>query len=252
MKLKSNVLAVIVLVMMFGGILFTDWMGRWNTGTSKEPSLITSGEAVGKPNPADIRGSYSFGDINTAFAIPLEDLKTAFGLPAGIKTVTFQVKGLESMYAVEAASGKEIGADSMRLFVALYTGLPFNVTTDIWMPVEAVNLLKQHGNLSAEQIQYLETHRIGASQVNPSAPANTTNSTPVGVKTEPASTVKIVTGSTTFQQILDWGVSQATIESILGGSMPDPAEVVKDTVTQKGLEFSSYKQSLQAEVDKHN
>jgi len=32
--------------------------------------------------------------------------------------------------------------------------------------------------------------------------------------------------------------------------MPAPDSVVKDDITQKGLEFKSYKQSLQTEVNK--
>ena len=98
MKLKPSVLGLIVVVMMFGGIWLTDLMGRWNTGTSKEPSLITSGDAAGKPNPADIRGSYTFGDINKGYGVPVGDLQKAFRLPAGTDAVAFQVKGLESWY----------------------------------------------------------------------------------------------------------------------------------------------------------
>jgi hypothetical protein len=251
MKMKPSVLGLIVVVMMFGGIWLTDLMGKWNTGTSKEPSLIMTGDSAGKPNPADIRGSYSFGDINIGYGVSLIDLKTAFRLPAETEAATFQVKGLESLYSTEFTSGKEIGADSVRYFVALYAGLPFNVAADIWMPVDAVNLLKQRGNLTAEQIKYLEAHSVGTAQENAPISTNVANTTPSGSKTEPSAVDKKVTGSTTFQQLLDWGVPQATIESIVGGTMPGPASAVKDYITQKGLEFMTYKQSLQAEVDKH-
>ena len=250
MKLKPSVLGLIVVVMMFGGIWLTDLMGRWNTGTSKEPSLITSGDAAGKPNPADIRGSYTFGDINKGYGVPVDDLQKAFRLPAGTDAVAFQVKGLESLYTAEFTSGKEIGADSVRYFVALYAGLPLNVTTDIWMPIDAVSLLKQRGSLKAEQIKYLEAHSVGDATAANSVPVNSNIPTPSAAKTEPATADKIVTGSTTFQQLLDWGVSQATIESIIGGSLPERSSAVKAYITQKGLEFMTYKQSLQKEVDK--
>ena len=252
MKLKPSVLGLIVVVMMFGGIWLTDLMGKWNTGTSKEPSLITTGDAAGKPNPADIRGSFSFADINKGYGVSLEDLKIAFRLPEGTDVATFQVKGLETLYTAEAASGKEIGADSVRYFVALYAELPFTVSADIWVPVDAVNLLKKRGGLSPEQAQYLEAHSVGAAApAGSTASTAVTNPTPSVAKTEPVTADKVVTGSTTFQQLLDWGVPQATIEGIIGGPMPGTASIVKDYITQKGLEFMTYKQKLQVEVDKH-
>jgi hypothetical protein len=250
MAIKSRFLGMFVISIMFGGILLTSVLGRWNTGTSKQPSLIASGEAAGKPNPADIRGSYYFSDIEKGFGVPVMDLKTAFRLPDTVDAGGFQVKGLETLYESEAAAGKEIGADSMRLFVAGYTGLPFTISGDIWLPAEAVDLLKKRGNLSGEQAAYLDAHRLNAETNAAPVPPAAGSATPAAVKTEPAADAKVVNGSTTFQQLLDWGVPQAAIEQVIGGSMPAPAGVVKDYIAAKGLEFFSYKQSLQNEVDK--
>jgi hypothetical protein len=252
MKLKTNILGGLVLVIMFGGIWLTDLMGRWNTGTSKEPSLITTGNAAGRPNPADIRGSYTFGDISKAFGLPVEELGKAFSLPIGTGAAAFQVKGLEALYTTEAAQGKEIGSDSVRYFVALYTSLPFNVNGDIWMPESAVTLLKEHGSLSAEQAQYLEAHSVKTATDGKTPIESTTVPAGSSVPTngESSSNDKMVSGSTTFQQLLDWGISRETIENIIGGNMPDAGSGIKDYITSQGLEFFSYKQKFQAEVDK--
>jgi hypothetical protein len=257
MAIKSKFLGGLVLVVMFGGIMLTSVLGLWNTGTSKEPSLIIGGEAAGKPNPADIRGSYSFGDIEKGFGVPVKDMKTAFRLPEETDGATFQVKGLETLYEAEAAAGKEIGADSMRLFVADYAGLPFTISSDIYLPAAAVEMLKARGSLTAEQVQYLNAHSIaGESGAAPAVETGTTpaskadSSAPAVVKTEPPADAKVISGSTTFQQVLDWGVPQSAIEAVIGGAMPDPSGVIKDYITGKGLEFFSYKQKLQAEVDK--
>jgi hypothetical protein len=59
-----------------------------------------------------------------------------------------------------------------------------------------------------------------------------------------------VTSKTTFQEVLTWGVPQASIEKILGGAMPGAGTVIKDYMAAKGLEFSSIKTALQVEVDK--
>ena len=60
-----------------------------------------------------------------------------------------------------------------------------------------------------------------------------------------------VTGKTTFQNLLDWGVTSEEITSLLGEPMPDAAILIKDYVASKGLEFSTLKGKIQVEVDKH-
>lgn len=247
MILKSKMVGAIVLVVVFGGILLTSLLGGWQTGVSREPSLILSGEAAGKPNPADVRGSYSFGDISTGYGIPVADLKTAFRVPESVDGETFQVKGLEVQFAEQLEAGKEIGADSMRLFVAYYTGLPFTIASDIYLPVEAANLLKQRGNLTPDQVTYLDGHALIVKGGAAPAPAAATQP---AANAEPAADARIVSGSTTFQQLLDWGVPQAAIESVLGGPMPAASSIAKDYFVAKGLEFSAYKLALQKEVDK--
>jgi len=57
-------------------------------------------------------------------------------------------------------------------------------------------------------------------------------------------------GKTTFQEVLDWGVPQETIESILGGPMPNPLTKVKDHCFEAGLSFEEIKLDLQIEIDK--
>jgi hypothetical protein len=60
---------------------------------------------------------------------------------------------------------------------------------------------------------------------------------------------KLVTGRTTFQQLLDWGVSEDAIAQIIGNELPELSMLVKDFVTQQNMSFSTIKIALQAEVD---
>ena len=115
MRLTSKSLGPIVVFILFGGILFTTLMGWWQTESVKEPVKYTTGELAGEYNPADIRGSYTFGDINRLFNIPLEDLRVAFGLPSDADVAALQAKSLEEMYS---GLEQEIGTGSLRLFVA--------------------------------------------------------------------------------------------------------------------------------------
>lgn len=68
--------------------------------------------------------------------------------------------------------------------------------------------------------------------------------------TEHAAPDRTITGKTTFQEVLDWGVPKSAIQKILGGDMPLSSAIIKDYVTGKSLEFSTIKTQLQAEVDK--
>jgi hypothetical protein len=55
MTLNSKPLALIILVVLFGGILFSSAMGWWQTESTKEAATFSEGEFAGQPNPADIR-----------------------------------------------------------------------------------------------------------------------------------------------------------------------------------------------------
>lgn len=80
MNLTSKPLAAIILIILFGGIALTTAMGSWQTMSSKMPATYTEGEFAGTSNPADIRGSYLFGDVEKAFGIPSAVLAQAFNV----------------------------------------------------------------------------------------------------------------------------------------------------------------------------
>lgn len=266
MTLKSKPLAALVVAIMFGGIIFSSAMGWWQTESTKEAAVYTEGEFAGQANPADIRGSYTFGDVEKNFGVPAALLVEAFGVqtddPAG-----YQVKGLEEMYA---GSEQEVGTASVRLFVAFYLGLPFDLSTDIFLPESAVAILGQR-SLNPEQAAYLATHTVpnpsgevapAASTVQPTqaAPAQITpqpttgsdaKGTPQAEGTHEPSTEQLVKGKTTFAELLEWGVTQAAIEQVLGMPMPAaPGMTVKDFCNANGLSFETVKAAMQLEVDK--
>ena len=257
MKLTSKPLAAIVFIIFFGGIALTSALGWFQTETTKVPVTYTEGEFAGQYTPADIRGSYLFGDISNLFGVPLEDLQTAFHFPEDVDPASYQVKDVESQFA---DSGYEIGTEAVRLFVALYKGLPYDLGSDTYLPQEASGILVSRANLTPEQSAYLAEHTVDLSQAALETAASPTPA-PVAVETSPAAqptvsatehvpTDRTVTGKTTFQDLLDWGVPQAAIEEVIGTRMPSTGMLIKDYLTSQGLEFSTVKSALQAEVDK--
>lgn len=249
MKLTAKPLAVILFVILFGSIIFTTAMNWWQTESQKVPATFTEGEAAGEYNPADIRGSYTFQDIETSFDVPVGDLAAAFAIPAESDAAAYAIKDLETLYAAQAEAGTEIGTGSVRYFTALYTGLPYEVVEDTYLPAPAVDLLKSRVVLTAEQLAYLEAHTVPLE-----LPATTLTESPAEeVKSEEeAETGTILKGKTIFQELLDWGVSQEFIESTIGGPLPAPGVKVKDYCTEANLDFEEIKVVLQAEIDRLN
>ena len=243
MKMRSYTLAVLIVVIIFGGIMLTSALGWWNTESTKSPQRFDSGAAAGEYDPADIRGSYTFGEISDLFAIPLEDLAAAFRLPADIDAASFTVKDLE---AIVTGLPVEVGTSSVRMFTAFYNGLPYDLAAaeDTYLFPEAAEILTARNSMLTEQAEYLLTH-IATADLVPPTPDETAS-----VTAESAESERKVSGSTTFQNLLDWGLTQEIIESVIGESMPAGGTLIKDFATQNGMEFSTVKNALQLEVDK--
>lgn len=243
MKVKSLQIALVILAAVFGGIGLSAGLGLWETTNDKVPAKYTEGTAAGQYNPADIKGSYTFNDIQEAFGVPVEDLGNAFGVKDPGNSGAFQCKELETMYAALAAEGKEVGTGSVRYFVALYRNLPFEAEEGTYLPATAVEVLKTKGNLTDEQLDEISKITVETAVTPQESPAKTPADTPAS---EPA----IIKGSTTFKEILAWGVTQEEIEKTIGSPLPDSGMIMKDYATEKGVEFSTWKDALQKIIDK--
>ncbi len=281
MRLTSKPLAVIIVVILFGGILFSSALGWWQTENTKTAATYTEGQFAGQANPADIRGSYTLADIERNFDVPVEVLAQAFGI-TDAAPAAFQVKSLE---ALNAGSPVEIGTASVRLFVAFYLGLPVDLSTNNYLPAAAAELL-QARPLTPEQAAYLAAHTAGgpASLTEPTLPPDSpTAYTPTPAPTTqqggptgqgggagqgsgagqggagtgtpaaehtPRAAPGEIKGKTTFADLLAWGLNKEAIEQVLGMSMPSDTSVkVKDFCTANGLSFEPVKTALQAALD---
>lgn len=272
MKITTRSMTLIVVFLLVGGIGLSIALGAWATETNKVPARFKDGESAGQYDPSDIRGSYTFGEVSELFEIPIEDLQIAFNLPDPNPS-DFALKELETLYAGLEA---EIGTASVRLFTALYHGLPYEITSeDAWLLSPAVELLKEKADLSSDWISYLDAHSlelVSQPQVNISAPSATPlpegTATPIaevtpsperGSKTPAASGTPDhtrepgkMTGQTTFQEVLDWGISVEDLEKAVGQKLPDLNLIIKDWVTAQGKTFSTVKSAIEALYDAQN
>ncbi len=259
MEIRSKTLGAAIAIVIFGGIMGASVLGLWKPTLSKNSVNIQANQSAGIYDPAEIRGSHRFGDISTLFDIPLEILSSAFALPANVDPATFQTKDFEIIYP-EFEGEQEIGNGSMKWFVALYTGLPFELESDeedTYLLRPAVDILKSHAVLTTEQIAYLDTYTIEIEinsepiEYNPSdvEPQPRNEATGERENAESKQDEMIVAGQTTFADLQEWGVPIEQIEAIFGGEIPNRLMLVRDYCTENGLSFEEVKTEIQLTID---
>jgi len=260
--IKRPILALIIVLGIFGGILLSNALGYWKTESTKTPATIKTGTFAGMADPGDIRGSYTFLDIEKAFAIDATILCSSFSTATIIVKPEDKVNTLETLYAGKTGT-KEIGTDSVRLFVALSKGIPYHPGEGTGLPPNAVRYLMQNKLLTAElatlyRVTELEssvpsqTPPVSSEQATTSQTNQSTGGTASQTTSEHTSLPKTVTGSTTFADVLSWGLTEKEIETIIGFPLPQKTAVIKDAVTSQGKSFGTIKTALQELINKKN
>jgi hypothetical protein len=244
MRIKATVAGLIIPVLFIFGILLTSALGYWRTESSKVPVKFTEGIFAGEADPADIRGSYSFSDLEKAFDIPVSTLTKAFGFTGFDNPEDIKIKEFEASYG--NIGDLEIGTGSMRLFIALYKGLPFEAETDTAIPQPAWNLLKKEGSTDADILETYSNRVVSLEGFE----THETSEMAVPDHTEETDEEKEIKGKTTFSELLDWGLSTEQINEALGMGMGAPGLTVRDFCIDKGIEFSTVKTPLQDLLDK--
>lgn len=242
MNMKSTYVAILIIVIILGGVLILQISGLWITEGRKVPTTISTGEFVGMADPADIRGSYTLEDINTNFGIPPMTTAKAFALDISEdEAKLFKAKDLELVYGELEDLPGDIGTDSIKLFVSLYLGIFFTAEEETYLPSPALDLLLQEGKITQDEFTRLSERSYTPSTIlsEQEEEIQTSSSPPPAVEeTE-------INGNTTFQDLLNWGLTMEEIEKVLGGSIESKNVTIKDVATNKGVEFSIYKNSFQ-------
>jgi len=157
MKLRSSTLAILLVVILFGGIFVSQQLGWWVTeaktgeGGVKTPVTISTGTYAGTADPADIRGSYTFSDVSKNFNIPLEHLAEAFQIMPSEAAVT-KCKDIEGLAAAGKYGDLEVGTSSVRAFVANYLGMEIAAATpEDDIPPSAIKVILEKGKPTEAQ-----------------------------------------------------------------------------------------------------
>ena len=238
LAISRKVIAPVLLVIMFGGIFLTMAIGWWQTEGGKIPKLITEGEFAGASDPADIRGSYSFADVEAAFGIPAEFLAEAYGYDPSIADSVL-AKDVEGLYI-------EIGTDSIRYLTALWAGLPFTTGEESILTDRGLAMLKEAGKIT--DAQYAELSGAFVFEL----PGTTVTDLPEEEheeETVTAAGVIDIKGKSTVADVIDMGVSLETIEEALGLEVPSKTVILRDFCEENGIEFSDFKAEVLSLVE---
>lgn len=219
-------MAVIIVSVFVIGIAGANLLGVWKTTNTKEPVKIKTGEFAGLPNPADIRGSYTWADVGKAFNIDVQHLLTAFGAtdPA------VKVNTLETIYTKETLpAGLEIGTGSVRLFVSLYTGIPFTADEGTVLPISAITVLKEFGKADSSLIADAESKAYNPAAKQQSAAAKAPATTTPAPASQPAAAAKPAETATAAPA--KPATTATTVKAVPTAENPAPAASTKTTST---------------------
>jgi len=155
-SIPAAAVAVIVLILIFGGIGTAIATDIWTTSNDRK-LVAANNEDTGTVSLEDLRGSSTFKEAADAFEIDVDILLLAFSVTEADGGAQMKIKDLEKLYG---ETSKEIGKESVQLFVALYKDISIDLE-DVYLPVNAVEiLLKEKQSLTQEQLEYLESHRV--------------------------------------------------------------------------------------------
>ena len=231
---KAPLVALVAVLTIFLGVGIAKSVGYWKTEGSKVPITITEGEFAGEYDPGDIRGSYSFADIQEAFGVPPEMLAAAF-LMTGENPDVILAKDLEITWA-DLGGDVEVGTGSVRYFTALWTGLPYEPEEDTVLPAAAVEILLAYDKIDTGRAAALMKRAVG-----PAGGIQAVEDHEIPDRT--------VRGLTTFGDLSGWGVTPDVWESAFSLPMGSRSTAIKDWAAAEGLSMSEVKSQAQAMVD---
>lgn len=210
MRINPIFFGILVLGVFLGTVWGFQSAGVW----SVSGKVDREGQAV-QPSAEDvnsIKGWMTLEQVSTVYQVPLEAILQQFNLPADTFVGT-AVKDLESdTFSVEGLREW--------LLTLPQPAAPVEAVEPAQVPLEPPEP-------TAEPVQLAATL----------AP------------TEHAAPERTITGKTTFQELLDWGVSADAIQQVIGSELPAPSTGIKDYATAQGKAFGELKAALQAFVD---
>jgi hypothetical protein len=236
MKIKSIHILLAITIIIGGGILLASELDLYNTTRIKSPRKTVEGVY----DISGTRGSHTLEEIEKYYKLPPSSVIEAFGLRPDTDPKYFQLKDMKEIFAPVELEEEEyiVETDTVKVFTSLYLKIPYVSDETFYLPEKTVNYLIENDKLTGEEKEYWQGHTFKLEYLDSKY---LTASEFFKVVVEEAEEFK-VTGSTTIQELLDYGITEEKFEEVTGFKVPDKKSgSVRDFVIDKGVEFGEVK-----------
>lgn len=236
MKIKSIHILLAIKIIIGGGILLASELDLYNTARVKSPRKTVEGFY----DIYDIRGSHTLEEIEMYYQLPASSVIEAFGLRTDTNSEIFKLKDMKEIFKPIEPQEEEyvVETDTVKVFTSLYLKIPYVSDETFYLPGKTVNYLIENDKLTGEEKEYWQGHTFKLEYLDSEY---LTASEFSKIVVEEAEGFK-VTGRTTIQELLDYGITEEKFEEVTGIKVPEDKSVsVRDFIIDKGLGFGEVK-----------
>lgn len=254
MKINYIHIFLIVIIIIGGGVLLTSQVGLFDTSRSVQPGKLDDSNDV--YSIADIRGSFSLEEIEQYYQVPPAVIIEAFSLDKDISPAAFQLKDLKEIYQPIEIEGDmyEVETDTVKVFVSLYSGIPYISEETNHLPRHAVEYLVSEDKLTEEEQDYWTNHTFDllpfkeeVAEELSKEEANTDYQESEIQKEESLIEPVTIVGKTTIAEILSMGIDVKSFEEITGLEIPEDKNVsIRDYAASFGIDFGEIRGKLES------
>jgi len=187
-----------------------------------------------------MRGSHTLEEIEKYYQLPASSVIEVFGLRPDTNPKFFQLKDMKEIFKSVELEGEEyvVETDTVKVFTSLYLKIPYVSDETFYLPRKTVNYLIENDKLTEEEKEYWQGHTFKLEYLD-SKYLTASEFSKIVVEEDEGFKV---TGRTTIQELLDFGITEEKFEEITGFKIPDNKSVfVRDFIIDKGLEFGEIK-----------
>jgi len=237
MKFKYIHIFFAIIIILGGGIWITSQLELFDTSKSAEPIKLTEDIY----DVADIRGSFTIADIEEFYQVPPSAIIESLNLEEDTDPTLFQLKDLKEIYQEVEVEGEAyaVETDTVKVFVSLYSDIPYTSKETFYLPDIAVNYLIKENKLSKEEQDYWKNHTFKLVFIEPEEEQQPVNEEEAGAIS--------ITGNMTIAEILTMGIGEEKFKEITGLDVPEDKTLsIRDFFASQDLEFSLFKEKLES------